>query len=68
MACMGDDTPESEAEKLLENAAIAVESLFVEMQGHAPADLYEDGYADAIASAASVIRCMKLFCNDIKPR
>ena len=46
--------------EILEQAAIAVESLFVEMQGHTPNEMYEDGYADAIASAASVIRLQKL--------
>jgi hypothetical protein len=44
---------------LLENAALAVESLFIEVQGHTPFQLYENGYADAIAKAAEVIRRMK---------
>lgn len=61
VACMADFSPETDREKLLELAATAVEQLFAEMQGHAPSELYEDGYSDAIASAASVIRAMKLF-------
>lgn len=48
-----------EGEDYLETAAMAVEALFIEMQGHAPSQLYEDGYADAIAAAAKVIRRLK---------
>jgi hypothetical protein len=48
----------SESETL-EIAAMAVESLFVTLQGHAPSEQYEDGYADAIAHAAEVIRSLK---------
>lgn len=45
--------------ELLELAAVAVEALCVELQGHALSDQYEVGYNDAIAQAAKVIRGMK---------
>jgi len=39
-------------------AAIAIESLFVKLQGRAPSQQYEDGYADGIAAAAKLLREM----------
>jgi hypothetical protein len=45
--------------ELLELAAVAVEALYIELQGHALSDQYEVGYADAIAQAVKVIRGMK---------
>lgn len=36
--------------------AVAVETQFIERQGHMPTPLYEDGYSDAIADAAKSVR------------
>lgn len=38
----------------------ACRSRFAEMQGHAPADLYEDGYADACADCVTAIERIPL--------
>ena len=39
----------------------AIDHIWSEMQGHAPSDLYEDGYSDACADMRKVIR--RLFAD-----
>lgn len=34
----------------------AIDFLFLEYQGHCPAELYEDGFSDACAAVKTVIR------------
>ena len=34
----------------------AIDHLWIEMQGHTPSDLYEDGYSDACESFRKVVR------------
>lgn len=38
----------------------AFRARFVEIQGHAPSDLYEDGYADACADCVKAIERLPL--------
>lgn len=38
----------------------ACKARFAEMQGHAPSELYEDGYADACAHCAEAIERIPL--------
>lgn len=50
----------TERDKILEEAAIAIEAHWAEAQTNIDASLYEDGYSDACAAAASVVRVLKL--------
>jgi hypothetical protein len=50
----------TERTKALEEAAMAIESLFAERQTEIEPSLYEDGFSDACAEAASIVRLLKL--------
>lgn len=54
-------------DKILEEAAIAVECLFAEKQTEMEPSLYEDGFSDGCAAAASVVRVLKLKPTALKP-
>lgn len=41
--------------RTVESCAVAVETQFIERQGHMPTPLYEDGYSDEIADAAKAV-------------
>ena len=59
----------SNRSEILEEAAVALEGLWERTQGHTPNELYEDGYADAISEAASLVRLLKLreYCYPWQP-